>query len=124
MTARVQVRGTLTHTPESRKLKGGGLCVAATLKAKNGDRSQYWQIVAFSEEPRSELMRLSEGDAVAVQGSLKADLFDRGGEVGLLFGVIAEHAVALRQPGQKRRKTGKPAIYDEASGSLAPTVVH
>ena len=54
-------------------------------------------------------MRLTAGDAVAVEGALKAELYDRNGETDLSFGVIAEHVLPLRRPGKKRRKEGGAA---------------
>jgi single-stranded DNA-binding protein len=111
MTARVFVRGTLSRAPESGVLKNGALFVTATLKAKDGDHRQFWHVVAFSETVQAELMHLSDGDAVAVQGSLKAELYDKDGETELFFGIIAEHALGLRQPGKKRREDGWAASH-------------
>jgi hypothetical protein len=71
-------------------------------KNKNG-------IAAFSEPVQVELMRLTARDAVAVEGALKAELYDRDGEIELSFGVIAEHVLPLRQPGHKRTKEGRAA---------------
>src|SRR5882724_395531 len=101
MTTRVRVSGTLFHPPESRTLKR---CVTATLKAKDGGNTRFWHIVAFSKTVQAELMRLSDGDAVVVDGSLKAEFHDRNGETELSFGVIAERAVGLHQPGTNRTK--------------------
>jgi hypothetical protein len=80
MTAKVRVAGILSHAPISRALKAGGHCVTATLKAKDGDHTQFWYVIAFSETVQAELMHLSDGDTIALQGSLKADLFDTGGD--------------------------------------------
>jgi hypothetical protein len=38
--------------------------VTATLKAKVGDHTQFWHVVALSETVQAELMHLSDGDAV------------------------------------------------------------
>jgi single-stranded DNA-binding protein len=114
MTTRVHVSGTLFHAPESRTLKAGRANATATtaiLKAKDGNYTQYWRIAAFSEPVQAELMRLTAGDAVAVEGALKAELYDRNGETDLSFGVIAEHVLPLRQPGQKRKKEGRAATH-------------
>jgi hypothetical protein len=46
-----------------------------------------------------------------VEGALKAELYDRGGEIELSFGVIAEHVLPLRQPGQKRKREGRAAAH-------------
>lgn len=119
MTARVRVSGTLVHAPESRTLKDGGLFVTATVKAKDGAHTQFWHIVSFTETAQAELMRLSDGDAVAVQGSLKAELYDKNGETELFFGIIAEDAHGLRQPGKRRRAAGWTATHRANSSSLS-----
>jgi single-stranded DNA-binding protein len=109
------VSGTLFHAPESRTLKAGranATATTATLKAKDGNHTQFWRIAAFSEPVQVELMHLTAGDALAVEGALKAELYDRGGEIELSFGVIAEHVLPLRQPGQKRRREGRAAEVD------------
>jgi single-stranded DNA-binding protein len=114
MTTRVRVSGTLFHAPESRTLKAGrasATATTATLKAKDGNYTQFWRIAAFSEPVQVELKRLTAGDAVAVEGALKAELYDRHGEIELSFGVIAEHVLPLRQPGQKRKKEGRAATH-------------
>jgi single-stranded DNA-binding protein len=107
MTARVRVSGTLFHPPESRPLKAGrasATATTATLKTRDGNHTQFWRIAAFSEPVQAELMRLTAGDAVAVEGALKAELYERNGQTDLSFGVIADDVLPLRQPGKKRRK--------------------
>ena len=114
MTARVRVSGTLFHPPESRILKAGranATATTATLKTRDSNCMQLWRIAAFSEPVQAELMRLTAGDAVAVLGELKAELYDRNGETELSFGVIAEHVLPLRQPGKRRKKEGRAATH-------------
>jgi single-stranded DNA-binding protein len=103
LSAKVLVSGTLFQAPEKRAVKRGRFCVTATLIAKDGDHTRLWPIVAFNETVQAELMRLSGGDAVAVQGSLRAELYDKAGETQLAFGVVAEHARGLRRADRKRK---------------------
>lgn len=116
MTTTVLVSGTLFHTPQSRT-KAGGRLVTATLKAKVGNDTQFWQLVAFSETAQAELMRLAEGDALSaqgvlsVQGALHAKPYKQDAKTEFLFGVIAEQILPLRQPGKKRRKEGRAASH-------------
>jgi single-stranded DNA-binding protein len=123
MTARVRVSGILVRAPESRALKAGrsiATATTATLKAKDGDYARFWRIAAFNEAAQAELLRLSDGDAVAVGGSLKAELYDRNGETELSFGVIAEHVLPLRQPGKKRKTEGR-ATPQRADATWPPS---
>jgi hypothetical protein len=96
-----------SDAPASRELKGGRLCVTATLRAKDGKRTRFWYIVAFNETVQAELRRLTDGDAVAVRGALKAELYDRNGANDLSLGVIAEDVLPLCQPGKKQKKEGQ-----------------
>jgi hypothetical protein len=67
------VQGTLFHSPEERTGRASGKnFVAATVKVRDGDAAQFWKVLAFSAEAQSELMRLDDGDALSVQGSLRA----------------------------------------------------
>jgi single-stranded DNA-binding protein len=73
------------------------------LKAKNGDESQWWKVLAFSESVQAELLRLQDGDAISVQGTLKAELYDKDGEKRLSLSIIADNVLALRQPSKARK---------------------
>jgi hypothetical protein len=105
MTAYALVTGTLFRAPEQRTSKAGKLYVTATIKAKDGDAFQFWRATAFSESSQAELMRLTDGDAVSIQGGLKAELYAKdGGEPKLSLSVLADHVLALRQPPKPRRQ--------------------
>jgi single-stranded DNA-binding protein len=100
------VTGTLFRSPEQRASKNGNPFATATIRAKDGDASQFWRITAFTESVQSELMRLGEGDAVSVQGPLKAEIYEvSSGEKRISLGVIADHVLALRQPPTPRERT-------------------
>jgi len=111
MTARVQVAGIPSDAPASRELKGGRQCVTATLRAKDGKNTRFWHIVAFNETVQADFGRLTDGDAVAVRGALKAELYDRSGETDLSFRVIAEDVLPLRQPGKSTRRKASFTNY-------------
>ena len=70
MTAHVLVAGTLIRGPEQRTSKTGKPFVTATIRANDGDNAQWWKVLAFSETVQSELMRLTDGDALSMQGAL------------------------------------------------------
>jgi single-stranded DNA-binding protein len=110
MSAYVLVSGTLYHAPESRTSKAGKPFVTATIRAKEGEATVWWKVVCFSESAGAELLRLGDGDAVSVQGALRAETYERDGESRLSLSVIADVVVALRQPAKARpRPEGKPA---------------
>jgi Single-strand binding protein family len=104
MTAKVLMTGTLFARPEKRSLRNGALCVTAILKIRQGNHTRLWHIAAFRETVKATLLRLSEGDAVAVQGLLKAELYDSSGETRLSCGVIAERALGLHGPFDRKER--------------------
>jgi single-stranded DNA-binding protein len=110
MSAHVLVTGALFRQPEQRTSKAGKPFVTAKIRAKDGDSTQWWKVLAFSESAGAELLRLGDGDAVSAQGQLKAELYERDGETRLSLSIIADVVLALRQPAKaKSRPEGKAA---------------
>jgi single-stranded DNA-binding protein len=113
MTAHVLVSGALFRPLEQRTSKASKPFVTATIRVKDGDpstgsgqASQWWKVVAFSESVQAELMRLTDGDAISVQGVFRAEFYDKDGEKRLSLSIVADHVLALRQP-PASRKLGK-----------------
>jgi single-stranded DNA-binding protein len=49
-------------------------------------------------------MRFAEGDALSVQGAMKAELYQpEGGEPKVSLSIIADRVIALRQPPRERK---------------------
>jgi single-stranded DNA-binding protein len=103
MTAFAIVTGSLFRAPESRTSKSGRPYVTATIRAKDGEASQWWRVTAFSESVQAELMRLGDGDAVSVQGPLKVETYEKDGATKLSLSIVADHVLALRQPPKERK---------------------
>lgn len=105
MSAYAIVTGALFRFPESRVSKAGKPYVTATLKGKDGETAQFWRVTAFSETAQAELLRLSDGEALSVQGALRAELYrPEGGEARVSLSIIADHVLALRPPSRNREK--------------------
>jgi single-stranded DNA-binding protein len=107
MMAHVLISGTLFREPEQRTSKAGKPFV--TLKAKDGEKAQWWKVLAFAESVQAELMRLADGDALSVQGALKAETYEKDGATKLSLSVLVDHVLALRQPPKARRERQVPA---------------
>jgi single-stranded DNA-binding protein len=104
MTTFALVTGALFRAPEQRTSKAGKPFVTATIRAKDGDASQFWRITAFSESAQAELMRLGDGDAVSIQGVFKAELYQpEGSKPKISLSIIADRVLALRQPPRERK---------------------
>jgi len=61
--------------------------------------------------------QFSGGGSVAMEGALKAELYDSGGEIELSVGVIAEHVLPLRQPGCSRQRSKLRRPYARRSNA-------
>ena len=117
MTAFAIVTGSLFKAPSLRASKTGRPYVTATIRAKDGEASQWWRVMAFSESAQAELMRLNEGDSCCVQGAFKAELYPpEGTPPKVSLSIIADHVLALRQPPMERKaKThGGAAAFDDS----------
>ncbi|RTL84723.1 MAG: single-stranded DNA-binding protein [Hyphomicrobiales bacterium] len=103
MTAYALISGTLHRAPERRTSKAGKSFVTATVKTREADASTFWRIVTFSESAGEELMALTEGDAVACQGSMKAELYrPEGGEARVSLSMVVD--AILPAKGRPKRK--------------------
>jgi hypothetical protein len=107
LTTHCLVSGTLFRAPEQKVSKTGKPFVVATIRAKDGESSQWWKVLCFSESGCAELMRLSDGDAVSAQGALKVETYERDGAVKLSLTCIADAVLPLR-PAPKPRKAKEP----------------
>ena len=112
----VLVSGALHKTPEQKTSKSGKPFTVATLKARDGDGFAFWRLTAFSDAAQAELMRLSEGDALAAQGALQVSIWvPEGGEARVNLAMVAECVLALRLP--KKSKPVEAAASPKPKGS-------
>ena len=109
MMGRVLVTGMLFSRPEKRTLSNGSQCVTAIVKSREGNHTRLWHIAAFHKAVQVTLLQLTGGDAVAVQGVLRAELYDSSGETRLSCGVIAERALGVHQPCETRAREDQAA---------------
>lgn len=97
------INGVLFGAPEQRTAKSGKPLVTATIKSQAGESLQWIRVSAFSESARAELMRLSDGDALAAQGPLKVELYQpEAREARVSLSIVADLVLALRQPPRPR----------------------
>jgi single-stranded DNA-binding protein len=110
MTAHVLVSGAIFRQPEQRTSKAGKPFWTVTIKAKGDDAVAWWKIVVFSESAGAELMRLSDGDALSVQGSLRVETYERDGITKISLTCIADAVLPLRAaPKEKKKREPAPA---------------
>ncbi len=109
MTVYAIVAGTLFRAPEQKTSKAGRPFVFATLKSKEGDATSWIKLLVFSESAGAELTRLSDGDAISAQGTLKIETYEKDGLTKVGLTIVADHVLALRQqPRERKLKAAKP----------------
>jgi single-stranded DNA-binding protein len=97
------ISGKLFRAPEVRTSKAGRQFVTASVLVKESEGSSFVRIAAFSETVQAELMRLADGDAIAVQGPLKIETYKAAdGETKLSLSIVTNQILAHKQPPKKR----------------------
>jgi hypothetical protein len=120
MTAHILLSGVLHKTAETRVSKNGRQYTLAKIRVKDGEATQWWQIFAFSDSAQLELRRLDEGDALAVQGVPKFEIYcPEGAEPRVSLSITVDSVLALRQP-PKERKKKEPAPAPARAEKPAP----
>jgi single-stranded DNA-binding protein len=99
----VLISGSLWRDPVTRQSKAGKQFVTALLKAGTPSDPQFVNVCVFDQLAQSELLRLTAGDAVSVQGTGCISVFqDKNGEHRASLDLTASHVLALRQPKKPR----------------------
>jgi single-stranded DNA-binding protein len=92
--------------------------VSSRMRAKDGDVTTWWNVVAFSEAAQSELLRLDEGDTVSVQGAFRGDIYHpEGSEPRLNLNIVADVVTPLR-PTHKKESPPKTKAPTQSKSSL------
>jgi hypothetical protein len=75
-------------------------------------------VLAFSSEAQNELLRLDDGDALAVQGGLRAEAYAKDGEPRVSLTVLADAVLPLKRPKKprepERQERAPAAAFDDA----------
>jgi single-stranded DNA-binding protein len=123
MTAFVLISGSLWKNPEQRiSSKTGKAFVTASIRTSSADNApaDFWNLLIFSETVAAELMRLTEGDKLAVQGTVKLEIYNNK----ISRTVFVDHVLALRQPPKERKpKAAKaaPAAHEQSTTTTGAT---
>jgi single-stranded DNA-binding protein len=105
MSAHVLISGTLFRQPERKVSRGGKPYVSAAIRVRDGDASQFWRVMVFSESAGDEIMRLCDGDALSVSGSMRAEIWaPEGKDPRVSLTLTADAILPLRRERQPREK--------------------
>jgi single-stranded DNA-binding protein len=113
MTATALLAGRVFRDPERRTSKTNKPFASLTIRVGDGDAAVWWKCVAFSESTIDELMKLGDGDSVAVTGSFKVEPYEKHGQQRLGFTVFADRVLSLlpvkRDRAAERRESAPAA---------------
>jgi hypothetical protein len=111
----VLVSGSIFREPQQRTSQSGKKYVTVTIKAAGADNStlDFWNALAFGDTAGAELMRLGLNERLAVQGTMKIELFEKDGQQRISRTIFVDAVLALRAP--PREKKPKPAATPAAA---------
>jgi single-stranded DNA-binding protein len=126
---RALIGGSIFRGPETKVSRSGSEYLTCLLKVADGNEAQFVRVFVFSESAREEFTDLHEGDGVSVSGALKAEAYDKDGQLKVSFSVTADRALSLkkekREKDRQRRAEAKaerekPTPRPERRGDPAP----
>jgi hypothetical protein len=109
--------GTLFRRPERKVSKAGKPYVSAKLRSGDGDSTIWIALFAFSDTAQAELSALDDGDALAAQGRLSAELYQPtggGARVNLSMTVSVILPVKRRKRKPEMAATAPPLVPSRA----------
>ena len=113
MTARAIVSGVLFRPPVSKTSKAGKPYVVATLREGSGETARWWKVFVFSESAIEEILRLGDGEPIAVAGEFSCELYaPSDGESRLSWRLTAD--AVLSAHAKRKPKT------EESTGVATP----
>ncbi len=97
MSVFVLVTGAIWRAPETKTSPGGERYVAAVVRSNHEDITTFWSVEAFDPRAAEELLRLGFGEAVSIQGTMRAEIQkSAAGEPRLSLTLVAHAALSLR----------------------------
>jgi single-stranded DNA-binding protein len=121
---RALISGSLFKLPESKTSSSGNGYVSAVLKVSDGSKTHFVRVFAFSDSAREEIEGLREGDGLSVVGTLKAEIYEKGGEARISLSLTADRALALkkekRERDKQRREERREEQHADSRGGPAP----
>src|SRR5260221_10707718 len=119
MSVFVLVSGSLFKNPEQRSSsKTGKLFTSASIRTSSADNTaaDFWNLLVFGDTAQADLLRLTEGEKLAAQGSCKIELFN--GKISRT--IFVDAILPLRAPPKERRpKAAKAPTSQETTTTNA-----
>lgn len=130
MSVAILISGSIFRAPAQKTSQAGKPYTIATIRAAGGDNTpaEFWSILCFSETAQEQLLRLGLNERLAVQGSMKIEIYEKDGQSRISRTVFVDAVLPLRTPpkSKKQRPETLPAraplervnILPSASGDL------
>jgi single-stranded DNA-binding protein len=107
MSVHILVSGSLFKNPELKTAKSGKTYATASIRTASADNTaaDFWNLLVFSTSVQEELMRLTEGEKLSAQGSLKLEIYN--GKISRT--VFVDTILPLRAPPRERKPKAEKA---------------
>ncbi len=119
MSAFAIISGVVFKAPEQRTSKNGNAYVLATIRESSGEQTRWWKALCFNDAAVA-LLRLDDGDAIAVAGSLDVSTYEKNGETRVNLAIMCDRVLTLKPPKKEKpdRQVTKPAARAEVEHTL------
>jgi len=110
MSVHVLVQGAIYGPPKAQNARNGNPFVTFAVRVQTGGESAFWRILVFGETAREQAAALRDGDAVAVRGVPRFDIYAPPGKAARVsLSVMAEGILPLKAPPRERKPKSKPS---------------
>jgi hypothetical protein len=107
MSARAIVAGALFKAPVSKVSKAGKPYVLATIREGKGDAARWWKTLIFGDDAMAEVLRLGDGDPLAVAGEFDCQAYKTdAGEDRLSWSIMVDGVLSARKPKREEGRRG------------------
>ena len=121
MTVSIMLTGSVFRAAAQKTSKAGKPFVVATGKVAAENETQFWSLLAFGETAQADLMRLAEGEKLAVQGSLKIEAKVQDDAVKIYRTCFVDAVLSLKpRPKDAKPKADKSARTAPAKSRIGP----
>jgi single-stranded DNA-binding protein len=107
MTIHILMTGNLHKPAVSRVSQKGKEFVTASVRAQDGEATTWASVICFDEAAKAELLRLSPGDALSVQGRAKLGVYEgKDGQSHASLDIVADGVLPAKPKPRPRAETG------------------
>jgi hypothetical protein len=120
MTARAIISGVLFRAPASKTSKAGNPYIVATVREGSGEAARWWKVFVFSESAIDDILRLGDGEPIAIAGEFDCELYaPPGGESRLSWRLTADAVLSAhaKRKAKAEKSTGE-ATSEQRTGRM------